>query len=96
MLQIFLSKILICDYIDTKIFYERNESILQDLTKLFDQNLKNEKNSIEMHLPEIISLYVQYETNISNLNILLDSKIYDSLNTSLTNEWEKLKYMYEI
>lgn len=47
-------------------------------------------------MAEIIKLYIEYESNISDLKILLDSKIYCSLNEELTAKWNLMKENYNI
>ena len=95
-LQLFLSKDYILDFVDIYIYNSRVKNIFDDLKKLFDNNLKNNSRSINKNMSEIIRLYMEYETNISDSKIALDSSIYNQVNESLTQEWEQIKIEYKI
>ncbi|MGL4362439.1 MAG: hypothetical protein ACRCSG_04050 [Cellulosilyticaceae bacterium] len=95
-LQLFLSKDYILELIDISIYNNRMKKIFDDLRYLFDGNLKNTNQSVNKHMSEIIRLYSEYETNISDSQLSLDSKIYNELNERLTNEWEEMKKRYNI
>ena len=47
-------------------------------------------------MAEIIKLYIEYESNISDLKIMLDSKKYSSVNEELTEKWNAMKETYNI
>lgn len=95
-LQLFLSKIFIIDFINIWIYHDRVSKIFNDIKKLFDQKLVNTSESIDRYTPEIIKLYMEYETNISKMKVSLDSKVYSEINKELTEEWEKIKVKYKI
>lgn len=94
--QLFLSKECILNWYDINVYYNRVDNIFEELKHLFDQRLRNTKESIEANTAEIIKLYVEYETNIADEKILLDSKIYNEVNDRLMQEWEDMKIRYEI
>ena len=95
-LQLFLSKDYILELIDISIYNNRMKKIFDDLKRLFDGNLKNTNQSVNKHMSEIIRLYMEYEINISDSKLSLDSKIYDALNEELTLQWEEMKNKYKI
>lgn len=96
MLQLFLSKDFIVELIDINVYHSRVCKIFNDIKRLFDNNLVNTSDSIDGHTPEIIKLYMEYETNISDMKVALDSKIYSKLNGQLTAKWEDMKTKYGI
>jgi hypothetical protein len=71
------------------------------LNKVFEKyrslfnNLKG-KNEKEQYNTEIIRNILEYEATISWGNILLDEKIYNEMNASLSDKWEALKKEYLI
>lgn len=95
-LQIFLSKSFIVELINIHKYNARVEKIFCDLNKLFTYGLKNTPESVEKNITEIIKLYVDYESNISDLKIMLDSKIYSSINSELTEKWNLMKKTYNM
>ena len=95
-LQLFLSKFFLVELLDIYKYNSRVEKVFSDLKRLFTNNLINTTESIEKNMAEIIKLYIEYESNISDLKILLDSKIYCSLNEELTAKWNLMKENYNI
>ena len=43
---------------------------------------------------EILQVYLRYEIALSYASLILDSEIYQSLNDSLTKEWEQIRDRY--
>lgn len=95
-IQLLLSGYFFLEYRDLKEYKDRTEQIFLDFKKLFDNGLVNKEESIKKNMPEIIRLYTVYETNISDKKLSLDSQIYEQLNDTLTQNWEKIKIKYEI
>lgn len=95
-LQILLSRQLILKLLDLQEYNQKTNTIFNDLKKLFDSGFKNTIESIDSNLPEIIKIYMEYETNISYKKLSLNSKLYMEMNDELTERWEKIKIKYEI
>lgn len=95
-LQILLSRQLILKLLDLQEYNQKTNTIFNDLKKLFDSGFKNTIESIDSNLPEIIKIYMEYETNISDKKLSLNSKLYLEMNDELTERWEKIKIKYEI
>lgn len=96
MIQLFLSSHFVINWLDLRAYSEITDKIFLELKYLFDSRLKNTKESIEECLPEIIKIHLEYETNISDKKLSLDSKIYNELNPVLTNKWLEIKKKYRI
>lgn len=96
LLQLFLSKDFVVELLDLHFYNNRVENIFNDLKKLFDRGLVNNQESVNKNLSEIIRIYMEYETNISDMKIQLSSKVYNSMNQDLTKEWERMKEKYSI
>lgn len=95
-LQLFLSRSFIIELLDIHKYNTRVERVFSDLKKLFTYSLVNTSESIEKNMAEIIKLYIEYESNISDLKIMLDSKKYSSVNEELTEKWNAMKETYNI
>ena len=95
-LQLFLSKDFIVELVDIVVYHSRVSRIFNDIKNLFDNQLINSNDSIDRNTPQIIKLYMEYETNISDMRVSLDSNIYRKLNAPLTVKWEEMKLKYKI
>lgn len=95
-LQIFLSKSFIIELIDIHKYNARVEKAFRDLIDLFSYGLEDTTESINKYTAKIIKIYLEYESNISDLKIMLDSKIYSSINSELTEKWNTMKKTYNI
>lgn len=95
-LQILLSRQIILKLFDLQEYNQKTNAIFNDLKKLFDSGFQNTTESINENLPEIIKIYMEYETNISDKKLSLNSKIYMEMNEELTERWNKIKIKYEI
>lgn len=96
LLQVFIGKDFVLGMIDLKKYNESTTETFNDIKKIFDENLENTPESISKNTPEILRIYLKYETNITDKKLLLDSKIYGAMNDPLSNEWEKMKKKYNI
>jgi hypothetical protein len=94
MLQLTLPLLLVNQAIKLTIFVSRMQNIHENYRRLF-QNLKVEKNR-DNKKPEILINVIEYEAALSWGCVLLDSKIYEKLNPSLSKKWEEIKKTYEI
>lgn len=95
-LQILLSRQIILKLFDLQEYNQKTNAIFNDLKKLFDSGFQNTTESINENLPEIIKIYMEYETNISDKKLSLNSKIYMEMNEELTERWNEIKIKYEI
>lgn len=93
-LQLTLPILLINQAIILTIFVTRINRINENFRRLF-QDLKLDTNR-DHKKPEILLNVIEYEATLSWGCILLDSKIYESLNPELSIKWEKIKNNYKI
>lgn len=91
--QLSIPAVLFRQSIKQTIFVSRLKNVLGRYQCLFS-NLKNYKN--KKNDSEIIRNILEYEATIAWGNSLLNEKIYNNLNDSLSNEWEELKKEYSI
>ncbi len=94
LLQLTLPILLLSKAIKLTIFVNRINQVYENYRKLF-QNLKNNSDN-ELANPEILINVIEYESTLSWGSVLLDSKIYYSLNDELSKVWEEIKIKYEI
>lgn len=90
-LQIFLSKYIVVDFLDLMAYKKQLEYVKEKIKDLLASNIN--PDSIDYQIKVIYSLLV-YECNISHLNILLDSKIFDKYNEEISKEWNEFKKRY--
>lgn len=67
--------------------YEKNRRLFNDLRKSDNTEYKN---------PEILLNILEYEAAISSGTVLLDSKIFDKMNSNLSTKWNDIKNEYRI
>jgi len=91
--QLSIPVVLLQQSIKHTLFAIRLKNVLERYRTLFS-NLKSSKN--KKNDSEIIRDILEYEATISWGNILLDEKTYNKMNTSLSDQWEKLKEEYSI
>lgn len=96
LIQLFLSKEFILNWYDINKYCMRMEEVYEKMKILFDKKLCNNSASIKANTAEVIKLYMDYEVNIVDSKILLDTRIFNRLNESLMKEWEEIKDRYQI
>lgn len=94
LIQISLPIILIQQAIKHTLFVSRINRVFEKYRCLFS-NMKDAMN-LEYLKTETIASVLDYETALTYGAILLDSKIYNKLNPSLSEEWNKIKIEYNI
>ncbi|NKQ38336.1 MAG: hypothetical protein HF967_02455 [Methanosarcinales archaeon] len=94
LLQLALPILLLSKAIKLTIFVNRVNQVYENYRKLF-QNIKSNRDN-EFASPEILINVIEYEATLSWGSILLDSKIYNSMNDELSKAWEEIKIKYEI
>jgi hypothetical protein len=94
LLQLTLPLLLLSKAIKLTLFVNRINRVYENYRKLF-QYLKN-NNEKDNKRPEIIINVIEYETTLSWGSVLLDTKIYNSLNSELSKKWEEIKGKYKI
>ena len=94
LLQLALPILLLSKAIKLTIFVNRVNQVYENYRKLF-QNIKSNRDN-EFASPEILINVIEYEATLSWGSILLDSKIYNSMNDELSKVWEEIKIKYEI
>lgn len=76
------------------LFVYRIKSIYGNYRNLF--NSSTNKHDISKKIAEILITVLNYETTLTYGAILLDTKIYNSLNSKLSQEWNRIKIEYRI
>tara|TARA_R110002072_G_scaffold301548_1_gene481500 strand:+ start:1196 stop:1969 length:774 start_codon:yes stop_codon:yes gene_type:complete len=94
LIQLTLPILLLQQAIKHTLFVYRIKRVFENNRRLFN-DLKNLNNSKHKR-PEIILNVLDYETTLTYGAILLNSKIYDEMNPSLSVIWNKLKQEYNI
>jgi len=93
-IQLTLPVLILHDAIKHTIFVERISQVFENYRRLFN-DLKNQHN-IDLKNPEIILNILEYESTLTNGDILLNSKTYKKLNPELSKKWIELKKKYNI
>lgn len=97
LLQLFLSKYFIEDLIVLFNYNSKVETIFDNVKSIFDEGLFDKPDiSSNIINGKVIKILIDYETNISNSKLLLDSKIFNQLNDELTSKWSAIKNKYSI
>jgi len=94
LIQLTLPILLLQQAIKHTLFVYRIKRVFENNRRLFN-DLKNLGDS-KQKKPEIILNVLEYETTITYGAILLDSKIYNKMNPSLSITWDELKQKYNI
>jgi hypothetical protein len=94
LLQLTLPILLLSKAFKLTLFVNRINQVYENYRKLF-QNIKD-KSGVKFANPEILINVIEYEATLSWGGILLDSKIYNSLNGKLSKDWENIKIKYGI
>ncbi len=94
LIQLTLPILLLQQAIKHTLFVYRIKRVYENYRRLFN-DLKDESDS-KRKRPEIILNVLDYETTLTYGSILLDSKIYDKLNPSLSLKWNQMKSDYKI
>jgi len=94
MIQLTLPILLLQQSIKHTLFVYRIKRVFENNRRLFN-DLKN-LNDSKHKRPEIILNVLDYETTLTYGAILLDSKIYNEMNPSLSVTWDELKKEYNI
>lgn len=93
-LQVFLSTNILGELIKLFLFIQKNEVYFDNLREVFTN--EDFKVVPEKYLPNFLKTYLDYETNLAWGTILLDGKIYNQLNPTLSKEWENIKVKLKI
>gem|GEM_PF-496617 len=91
-IQLSIPVVLLQQSIKHSLFVWRLKNVLCRYRVLFSTLKNNSKKNDS----EIIRDILEYEANIAWANILLNEKMYNKMNATLTDEWEKLKKEYSI
>jgi hypothetical protein len=75
-------------------FSTRISGIYQSFLVLFNDIKQSKSHNTKE--PEMLKLIMDYQTTLSWGGILLDSKIFNSINPKLSKDWEEIKKKYEI
>lgn len=88
--QLLLPLQIMKEFIYLLYFYSKIKDIYEDYKKVYSTTKKNER------VPYIIKNIILYEKLFSTYQILIDSKIYRSLNSELSKKWLNIKEKYSI
>lgn len=92
LLQVYLSRYFILEYLKLNSFHQRAESCFDDLKRISVNMTENRK--LTASEIQFIKTLIDYEAGIAESNIVMDSKIFNEMNAQLTIEWEKMKIKY--
>ena len=92
-IQLSLPILLIQQAVKHSIFVNRLEKNLKCFCRMFN-NLKN--GSKKEYIPEIICNVMEYEVILTWGSTILNNKIFNKLNPSLSKEWDSTKEKYNI
>ena len=94
MIQLTLPILLLQQAIKHTLFVYRIKRVYENYRRLFN-DLRNESDS-KLKRPEILLNVLDYETTLTYGAILLDSDIYNKLNSDLSAKWNNMKTEYKI
>ena len=92
--QLTLPILLLQQAVKHTLFVYRIQRVFENYRGLFNA-LRNGSVS-KQKIPEIIHIVLDYETTLTYGAIMLDSKIYNTLNPELSSEWNQIKLTYNI
>ncbi|MBX4268447.1 hypothetical protein [Clostridium estertheticum] len=90
-LQLFLSQYFILNLIAINKYNSKVEYIYNEIINMFSDGLRNNSKSTNKYKGKIIKIIVEYESNISNLKVFLDSDIFNELNSDIMDKWIGIK-----
>lgn len=93
-IQLSLPVILVSQSIRHTAFVNRINRVYENYRRLF-QDLRSYDSS-DQKIPEMILNVIEYETTLSWGEVLLDSKLYNKMNSELSKKWETIKNKYNI
>ncbi len=93
-IDVFLSKEVLDDYIELKRLHKETEAIQQECKRIAENAKIKEWEADNALMSEVLQVYLQYETALSYASILLDTKIYQDLNPAITQEWDSIRDRY--
>ena len=93
-IDMFLSKEVLDDYIELKRLHKETEAIHQECKRIAENAKIKEWEADNALMSEVLQVYLQYETALSYASILLDTKIYQDLNPAITQEWDSIRDRY--
>ena len=94
LIQLTLPILLLQQAIKHTLFVYRIKRVYENYRRLFN-DLRNESDS-KLKRPEILLNVLDYETTLTYGAILLDSDIYNKLNSDLSAKWNNMKTEYKI
>lgn len=92
-LQLFLSKYFIEDFILLNNYTKTLESIEKDIINIIECDTSLDKVKVEAN---IVKILISYESNISFSKILLDNNIFNKYNEYLSKKWIEIKNKYNL
>lgn len=92
-LQLLFSQYFLIELINITKYNSRAKKCFDRIKELLSNNEITKENASEFKA-SIISILINYETNISSTKLMLDSKIFNELNEQLTQDWETIKNKY--
>jgi hypothetical protein len=93
-IQLTLPFKLIFKAIKLSLFVNRMKRIYDDYRRLY--SILKDSPNINDKTANILKNVLDYETTLSWANVLLSSKLYNKMNTELSEKWENIKRDYKI
>ena len=82
------------EYRSLKTFTEETNKILDECINIWSSYSERYNNPDDKTMARIMEAYSHYEATLAYESIMLDGKIFNSMNEHLEKEWEKLKNRY--
>lgn len=92
-IQLTLPLLLLLNAIKQTLFVNRLKNNLSSFKRLFNNMKRNERDD---YIAEIICNVIEYEAILSWGGILFSSKLFSKMNTTLSQEWDSIKTLYDI
>ena len=82
------------EYRSLKTFSEETNKILDECKNIWNSYSERYNNPDDKTMAGIMEAYSHYETTLAYESIMLDEKIFNTMNEQLEKEWEGLKKRY--
>lgn len=84
------------EYRSLKTFSEETNKILDECINIWDNYSERYNNPDDKTMARIMKAYSDYETTLAYESIMLDEKIFNTMNKQLEQEWEDIKKRYDM
>lgn len=96
LLSLFLMIRYVRERLILKKYMDRVSKLYASIENMFQEGLVESQVHEKSFEALVIHILIEYETNIAENKILLDSKLFDTMNDELTDKWRSMKKKYKI